>query len=854
MNRKERRAAQKQGHGSGPGAHPDIAGLFASAVERHQSGKLAEAEAFYRQLLTVAPGHLNSLRNLGILALQAGRPAQAIDVIGRALAVDERMPDCHYNVALALHAVGRLDEGVAHYRRAIALKPDYAEAHMNLGNALAQQDKLSDAAACYQRVIALLGSSPAAHYNLANLLARQGRTDEAIAQYRRALALKPDLLEAHNNLATALMAQGRPDEALGHWQRALALDPDAAETHVNLGNVLLAQGAADAAAAQFEQALALRADLVEAQNNLGIALVAQGEFARAEQHYRQALALRPDFVDAYNNLARLFLADGRAEQAMGMLSRALAAGETGETKALFVRGLRALPSLPPSADLGDAVIRAMTEPWGRPDDLAPVAAALIKQDGALAPCIARAERAWPQRQPAEEWPTGPDLVVLAEHPLLCCLLESACVADLALERFLTALRAAVLQRAAESDGKLLRLACALARQCFGNDYVFAGADDEIVRAGQLRDSLTAALDAGASVPALWVAAVAAYFPLHALAGARSLLQRQWSAPVEALLTQQLREPLRQAQCRATIPALTPTDDDVSRQVRQQYEENPYPRWTKAAPPGSPLTVDRYLRGKFPLLDFPPLGKGSDVDILIAGCGTGQHAIETAQRFPGARILAVDLSLASLAYAKTKAQDLGLQAIEFAQADILQLGSTDRRFDVIEASGVLHHLADPFAGWRVLLSLLRARGCMQVALYSALARRDLAPARDFITAGGYSPTAADIRRCRQDLIAAGDPAALTILATAGDFFSTSGCRDLLFHVQEHRLTLPQIGGFLADQRLEFLGFEADPALLRRYAATFPADRTMTDLMHWHAFEIEHPRAFLNMYQFWVQKAG
>ncbi len=72
-------------------------------------------------------------------------------------------------------------------------------------------------------------------------------------------------------------------------------------------------------------------------------------------------------------------------------------------------------------------------------------------------------------------------------------------------------------------------------------------------------------------------------------------------------------------------------------------------------------------------------------MLIAGCGTGQQAIETAPRYSGARTLAVDLSLTSLAYALRKTRELGVPNLEYAQADILKLGAIGRTFDVIESS-------------------------------------------------------------------------------------------------------------------------------------------------------------------------
>ena len=131
-------------------------------------------------------------------------------------------------------------------------------------------------------------------------------------------------------------------------------------------------------------------------------------------------------------------------------------------------------------------------------------------------------------------------------------------------------------------------------------------------------------------------------------------------------------------------------------------------------------------------------------ILIAGCGTGQQSIEVARQFPAATLLAVDLSTASLAYATRRARELGVTNVEHMQADILKLGTIGRTFDMIQAVGVLHHLGDPWAGWRTLLPLLRPGGVMLVGLYSERARRDVVAARTFIAERGYGSTPAEIR--------------------------------------------------------------------------------------------------------------
>ena len=71
--------------------------------------------------------------------------------------------------------------------------------------------------------------------------------------------------------------------------------------------------------------------------------------------------------------------------------------------------------------------------------------------------------------------------------------------------------------------------------------------------------------------------------------------------------------------------------------------------------------------------------------------------------------------------------MGVENVEFAHADIMKAAAIDRSFDFIDLSGVLHHLGDPWAGWRALLSLLRPGGIMQVGLYSELARKNVVAA-------------------------------------------------------------------------------------------------------------------------------
>jgi SAM-dependent methyltransferase len=271
----------------------------------------------------------------------------------------------------------------------------------------------------------------------------------------------------------------------------------------------------------------------------------------------------------------------------------------------------------------------------------------------------------------------------------------------------------------------------------------------------------------------------------------------------------------------------------------------------AAPPWPLLSLDDHLRRMYPSAPFRPVGHEDSLDILVAGCGTGRHVLELAQSYRGARVLAIDLSLSSLAHARRRTPPRLSGAVEFAQADIMALGSLDQRFDLINATGVFHHMPEPWAGWREIIKLMKPDGVMQVGLYSEHARRAIVATRQIIAERGYRPTPDDIRRLRHDLATSGEDAGLWRF---GDYFTVSTCRDLLFHVQEMRTTIPEIKAFLADNGLRFIGFDFGALMGQEEDRKLFARNgwSLSDLDRWNAFELANPLLFAGMYVFWVQK--
>jgi ubiquinone/menaquinone biosynthesis C-methylase UbiE len=565
----------------------------------------------------------------------------------------------------------------------------------------------------------------------------------------------------------------------------------------------------------------------------------EGRAAQAQDICNQILALAPSYVHSLNLLGIIAQASGRHNTAVKMFAKALASDELSAAchyniatsyQALNLRDKA-------SAHFRRAITLGMSDK--NIEDF-------VLQNPVITACIKRINEKWPQAIDTDELFGGSSTETIANDLFLQCALESAPIRGVALEMFLTNLRFALVRFVLKNEkikGVTVKLFCALAAQCFINEYVFNHGDEEIRQVNRLKDLLLRQLADGSEVSSSLLAAVAAYYPLHSITMAQSLLTRDWPEFVAGLLRQQVREPMEEAKDRSAIPALTAIDDSTSLQVMQQYEENPYPRWT--INPLAVLAGERNLRIDAVKNNQPRAGK----EILIAGCGTGRQVFQVAQVFPEARVLAVDMSLPSLAYARRKTREEGLRNIEYAQADILKLGTIGRNFDLIEAVGVLHHLREPEVGWRVLVSLLRPKGVMGIGLYSEAARHAIVEVRKMIAERGYRPTAADIRKCRQEIF---PEQRLQRVTASNDFYTMSGCRDLLFNVMEHRFTIPDIARFLKEQRLSFLGFNLEPQIIESFQKQFPDASALTDLNLWHEFENANPLTFRLMYIFTVRK--
>jgi SAM-dependent methyltransferase len=397
---------------------------------------------------------------------------------------------------------------------------------------------------------------------------------------------------------------------------------------------------------------------------------------------------------------------------------------------------------------------------------------------------------------------------------------------------------------------------ALLQQCNNNEHVFYVSEPEIKELARIeqrlaQDDLTAAEFENGTI------LLALYEPIPRLAGKLPRFRDElsnFSSEFRSIVEDLLKRQEEEKEILANLATLRPIEEETSQRVSQWYEKYPYPRWVniRSYAPGSRQGI---LREHFSDAELAFLEK--PFKVLVAGCGTGRKAIQVAQVFADTAVVtAIDLSRPSLAYAARNAQSLGVTNINFLHADILDVSRLETQFDIVECTGVLHHMGDPLEGWRQLTDVTRSGGLQHISLYSALSRAILDELRKDAGFGvGQERVSPEfIRNYRRGLLTEkqhlidGE-----YFPTRQDLFDMSRCKDLLFPDAEHCYTIRELQEMLAALGLEFRGFQKPKRLSDRLWAIPPSGAARRSLDAWHAFEEKNPSTFGDdLYEMWLLK--
>ena len=845
-------------------------------IEAHKAGHLQDAERYYSAILKAHPSHPDANHNLGVLAMGVNKAHMALPFFEKALQANptilqfweshisalvklnnikeakdkfSQLKNCNFDntvltkienklfqnsepdgnltikeaseneptkenldAVMKLVKAGQFKKSLSHVHELQNDFPRSASLYNLKGAIYAEINEDQSAINCYQQALKIKPNFPIARYNLGNIFKRRGNSDDAIANFKEALKLKPDLFQAYYNLGNIMKEMDDLDGAINNYGKVIEINPNFVDAYFNLGATQQEKGNFDQAIQCYKSALKVKPKYLDALNNMGCAYLEKGEVTKSLEIFKDVIRISPDFHETYFNIA--FAIEGLTF--------------TGADHEL------------------EKIISVLLDKktFARPRNIVKPIFSLLSFNHNiqnLYACIASGDL-------SKQYENA--ILALSKVPLLWKLLKVCPAVSIKLEAILTQIRLLLLKNCSKINfsGEVVQFQSMLALQCFLNEYVYTESSQELEALTELENRVNTIFLNGRQPAPQMILCLASY---------KALYEYEWCHLIEVtpdldeVYKMQISEPYEEEKISSDIPLLQKITDEVSLNVRNQYEENPYPRWVNSSlrlKPGTILEITKELR-----LDIPKreLVNSCDLDILNAGCGTGLHPISTARRFKNCKVLAVDLSLRSLSYAKRKSEELSIENIDYMQADILDLEQLNRKFDLIESCGVLHHMDDPMAGWRVLVNCLKKGGLMNIGLYSEVARKHIIEVRKEISQETISANKNEMKSKREHIKNSSLKHHREILSW-GDFYSLSEYRDLLFHVQEHTFTIPQIKLCLEELGLVFCGFEVSWSAEQMFRLNNTNHGDLLNLDKWKTFEDNNPAVFSDMYQFWCQK--
>ncbi len=781
---------------------------------------------------------------LGICLAETKRTNESINAFKKVIFLNSNFVEGYFNLGNALNTLGDFEQAIRVYNQILSFNPNSINAYFSIGDIYYNNGNFKKAIRLYNNVLSLKPDNVEALNNIGLALKNLCRLNEALNAFNKAIAIDNSYAEAHNNLGTVLQEKGDYKKALEFYNKAIKLYPEFAEAFYNKANVLKLQNKNLSAKVSFKKAISLKNNYPSAYNNLGIIYHKENKLAEAINSYQIALSLKQDYPEAYFNLGNAYLDLDKFEQAVEMYKQSLLFKPN--YVGAYVNMVLALKKI--KINKADPLLQLhileilKRKDIVRPSTISDIAINLLKFDPQILKFLQF------KKKPFLKLPLKKILITLSEKPLLLKLMISCPIPDLEFENLFTYLRSSMLSSISEIDEsqKILPFQSALALQCFTNEYIYIENDKDKKNLQLLENEVkNSLLDGKQPKPQA----------LLCLSCFKTLYENEWcdllenNPKINEVYLRQVIEPQEEEILKSSILEFKKIKNDISKKVREQYEKRPYPRWvyigSRQSQEGKTLEDLLNIR-----LHNNDINKLKNLKILIAGCGTGQHSIETALRFPKSKILAIDLSISSLSYAMRKTKELGINNIEYMQADILDINDFDNDFDIIESSGVLHHMENPQLGWQILTNQLKNGGLMKIGLYSHLARKNIMLIRKEITKSGISFEDNTIRTFRQKILNSNNKHYESLFGLS-DFYSLSEVKDLLFHVQEQNFTIPLIIKSLNKLNLKFCGF-VDKNITKNFIKINNNHNHQYDLSKWEKFEEDNPTTFAAMYQFWCQK--
>ena len=744
------------------------------------------------------------------------------------------------------HIKGNLDEAEKGY---IAfLRNGYSDADIISNYALICEEKGENEKAIrlYEKCAKSFPNHIYSKLNLSFLYYKLNQLEIAEIIIEEAIQLKPSLPNGHCIKGLILKGLDKYDESRLSLEKAIELDKNYFDAYINLGLLNKDSNKYNEAEEYYLKALEINNKSAIAHLNLGACYKEKQDLDKAILHTKMAIEIDNKLENCYLNLATIYNQIGDYKKSLSLTKKELLLHKHSELSyqlisELIKKGEVLNTSEKDNRELLKNLLNrkdiSHRELFGNINSL--ISKEILEELSIL-------ESKLYENNKFNILIKDKELVKALSLLIFCSPLW---------EKVLGNIRKNILLNYSDKDkisNSIFNFIIGLGSQCFLNEYVYYISKEEKDKLKELKKIINNNKNQDYKL-----AIISCYQSLSSIND--EIINLNTYIPnkkeLNNLLNLQFKELNAEKKISKGIKKIGNIKDSTSKEVKNQYELNPYPRWRyNSYAKENKLNFLSVINSEISPNTIKPNSvqlTTKKINILIAGCGTGIQIIE-ASRYSNCEITAIDLSNSSISYAKRKVDEYGLKNINFIEMDLLELTSLNKRFDLIECSGVLHHMNEPSKGLSNLFDVLEPEGFLKLGLYSKYAREEILKARKLIKEKDIKPNIDGIRNFRNDLLN-GEIKEVNEISNWSDFYSTSMCRDLCFHTHENCYTLIEIKNMLKVSNLEFLGFTLSKEIRDKYQIDNKDKDSLKNLELWDKFEKLNPNSFREMYQFWSRKS-
>ena len=231
---------------------PDLPKVQANVgLLRLQEGNFQEAVAYSREAVTRQPDLVAGHFNLGVALFAKGEETASVSSLEKAIALNARLTPArlllgvvwsrrgdwaqassmwrealhqdpfsrdsqwlHYNVGIAMAAMGNVDEAIAEFRLVTGQYPDWPPGWAQLGLALMSTRQWEMVVSALETAARLQPAWAHLHFSLGKAHAERGNLPQAATAFQRAVEMEPRFVEAWFHLGVVQRAQNHSSKAV----------------------------------------------------------------------------------------------------------------------------------------------------------------------------------------------------------------------------------------------------------------------------------------------------------------------------------------------------------------------------------------------------------------------------------------------------------------------------------------------------------------------------------------------------------------------------------------------------------------------------------------------------------------